>query len=187
MTLAEEKQLVKKARSDPEAFGVLFDHYYPKIFGYVHKRVLDFEAAKDITSEVFFKSYTHLWKFRWQGISISSWFYRIATNEINAYFRKKRYRPQSLQKLIDEYGFNPLDPQTTEEEKKAAERQLQQHQDFLTIHSKLKYLPLKYQEVISLKNFEGMRIREIAEILHKKEGTVKSLLSRGLEKLRHLL
>ena len=42
----------------------------------------------------------------------------------------------------------------------------------------------KYQEVIAFRYFEAKDIREISEILGKPEGTIKSLLSRGLEKLR---
>ena len=48
----------------------------------------------------------------------------------------------------------------------------------------LKTLPVKYQEVISLRYFEGKDNKEISEILGINEGTLKSLLSRGLEKLR---
>jgi RNA polymerase sigma-70 factor (ECF subfamily) len=48
-------------------------------------------------------------------------------------------------------------------------------------------LPAKYQDVIALRYFEGKSIREIAEILGKREGTIKSLLSRGLEKIRKKL
>jgi RNA polymerase sigma-70 factor (ECF subfamily) len=45
-------------------------------------------------------------------------------------------------------------------------------------------LDLKYQEVIALRFFEEKSIQQISAILNKKEGTVKSLLSRGLKKLR---
>ena len=44
--------------------------------------------------------------------------------------------------------------------------------------------PVKYQEVIALRYFEGKDNKEIAEILNINEGTLKSLLSRGIEKLR---
>ncbi len=186
MTLNEEKHLVKKARTDPEAFGILFEHYYAKIFGYINRRVLDFDLSKDITSEVFFKAYTNLWKFKWKGISISSWLYRIAINEINYYFRKKRYAPRSLNKLMDEQDFNPAEQQLLNE-KNEVEQKLHNYQDFLLIQSRLKVLSLKYQEVISLKYFEEKSIKEICTILNKKEGTVKSLISRGLEKLRKLI
>jgi RNA polymerase sigma-70 factor (ECF subfamily) len=50
--------------------------------------------------------------------------------------------------------------------------------------NELKTLPVKYQEVISLRYFEGKENKEIVEILNINEGTLKSLLSRGLEKLR---
>ncbi len=64
------------------------------------------------------------------------------------------------------------------------EKELQKHDQFLIVVKELKTLPIKYQEVISLKYFEGKENKEIAEILLIKEGTLKSLLSRGLEKLR---
>ena len=58
------------------------------------------------------------------------------------------------------------------------------HQKFLKVQKVVQQLPEKYQEVISLKYFEQLTIKEIAVILKKKEGTVKSLLSRGLKRLR---
>lgn len=54
----------------------------------------------------------------------------------------------------------------------------------MEVLKQLKTLPVKYQEVIALRYFEGKDIKEISEILDKSEGTVKSLLARGLEKLR---
>jgi len=48
----------------------------------------------------------------------------------------------------------------------------------------LKSLPVRYQQILALRYFEGKPTKEIAEILDKKEGTIKSLLSRGVEKLR---
>lgn len=187
MTLEEEKRIIQKAKKDPQSFGILFDEYYPKIFGYIHRRILDFELAKDIASEVFFKAFKHLGKFRWQGISISSWLYRIAGNEINYYFRRKRYDVRYFIELIEEYGLDWIDSQTANAEKKAVLQQMENYQDFQLIQSKMKLLQVKYQEVIALKYFEDKSIKEICEILGKKEGTIKSLLSRGLETLRNLM
>jgi len=48
-------------------------------------------------------------------------------------------------------------------------------------------LPLKYQEAIALRYFEEKTVAEVAEILGKPEGTVKSLVSRGLERLRAVI
>jgi RNA polymerase sigma-70 factor (ECF subfamily) len=60
-------------------------------------------------------------------------------------------------------------------------------EDFKHIQKQLRTLRPDYQKVIALKYFEEMTIKEIGEILGKKEGTVKSLLSRGLDQLRNLL
>jgi len=68
-----------------------------------------------------------------------------------------------------------------------AERKLREYDDFLAIRSKILALPIKYQEVIMLRHFERKGVKEIAEILNKKEGTVKSLLSRGIGKLKNLM
>ena len=56
MDLNEEKELIKLAQKDPEVFAKLYDEYYPKIFGYILKRVANLETAQDITSETFFKA-----------------------------------------------------------------------------------------------------------------------------------
>ena len=70
------------------------------------------------------------------------------------------------------------------EDKEELEVELQNHHQFLDVQKALKTLPEKYQEVIALRYFEGKSNKEIAEILGINEGTLKSLLSRGVEKLR---
>ena len=185
--LTDERSIVERAKKDPEVFGILFERHYPAIFGYVLRRVEDWNASKDITSEVFLKAFKCLWRYRWQGIPFSSWLYRIATNEVGMYFRKRRRPVLSLDQLMEEIGFEPIDPQTLDAERLEAERKLQEYDDFLAIRSKMLALPIKYQDVIMLRYFERKSVKEIAEILNKKEGTVKSLLSRGIRRLKHLL
>ena len=90
MNLNEKKELIERAKRDPEAFGKIYDENYPKIFGYILKRVANLDIAQDITSETFLKALRNLWKFHWQNISISAWLYRIANNEIANYFRKRK-------------------------------------------------------------------------------------------------
>jgi RNA polymerase sigma-70 factor (ECF subfamily) len=142
------------------------------------------ELTKDLTSETFLKVYLHIKGFQWRNVSFSAWVYRIATNEMNMADRRKKSRSASLDQLMETGFFELVDPQSLESEKKVMERQLEQSKDFVLMQQKLKLLPSKYQEVLSLRFFESKPIKEIAEILNKKEGTVKSLLSRGLEKLR---
>jgi RNA polymerase sigma-70 factor (ECF subfamily) len=184
MDLSEEKELVRQAQKAPDAFAKLYDHYYPRIFGYVLRRIANLEAAQDITSETFFKALKKLWQFRWRNVSFSAWLYRIATNEINQYFRRAEHKKSASLEELQEQGFEPISPHDLESELIEAHEELKRHQDFLEIQERIVRLSAKYQEVITLRFFEKKQIEEIAEILGKKEGTIKSLLHRAVEKLR---
>ena len=184
MDLSEEKELVRQAQKAPDAFAKLYDQYYPKIFGYILRRTANLEAAQDLTSETFLNALRKLWQFQWRNISFSSWLYKIAANEINQYFRKAEYKKSISLEELEEQGFEPVSPNDPESELVEAQEKLKQHQDFLEIQGEIVRLPAKYQEVITLRFFEQKQIKEISEILGKKEGTVKSLLHRAVEKLR---
>ena len=187
MTQEEEQLIVKEAKTNNESFVKLYDYYYPKILGYCFRRTLDLNLSKDLTSETFLKAFTGIGKYQWRGIPFSSWLFRIASNEMNMLDRKKKYNPDSLTVLKESGVFEIADIASMNEEKNELERQLQQSKDFINVQQKLLLLPVKYQEVIALKYFEEKSIKEIAEILEIKEGTIKSLLSRGIEKLKHLV
>jgi RNA polymerase sigma-70 factor (ECF subfamily) len=181
MDLEEEQLLIKEVKRNPEQFGRIFDEFYPRILKYCVKRTGDITLSEDITSEVFIKAFKNIQKFQWRNITFLAWLYRIALHEISNWFRKKQ--TISLDVMIREEGFDPPDRVLLQEEIMKAEDEIQKHQDFLEVQKELQKLPLKYQEVLSLRYFEEKKVSEIAEILGKKEGTVKSLLWRGFEKL----
>jgi RNA polymerase sigma-70 factor (ECF subfamily) len=184
MSPSEEESLVKAAQRDNQSFAKLYDVYYSKIFGYIFRRTLDLELSKDLCSETFLKAYLNINRFQWKNIPFSAWLYRIATNEMNMADRKKKYEPESLHRIMEKKYFEPPDPQSLQAEKALLEKQLEQSKDFQQILQKLKELSNKYQEVITLRYFEDKTIKEIADILGKKEGTIKSILSRGIEQLK---
>ena len=179
-----EKFLLEEIEKDSTKFGLVFDTYYASIFGYIFRRVGDYDKSRDIASETFLKAFLNINNFKWKGISISFWLYRIANNEMMQFYRKQKYAPRSLDFIVETNGWDIVDSKTTEEEKTRLESEMRRHEDFLSIQKKIKNLPIIYQEVIALKYFEQKSIREISEILEKNEGTVKSLLSRGIEKLK---
>jgi RNA polymerase sigma-70 factor (ECF subfamily) len=183
MDLKQERDLIARARRSPQVFASLYEEHYPGIFRYALRRIGDIRAAEDVTSETFFKALKNLWKFKWQNVPFSAWLFRIATNEINYYFRRGSRTHCSLETL-QEAGFDAAESSDLHTEIDELEEELKRHQDFLFISGELKKLPLKYQEVIALRFFENKKIAEIALVLGKKEGTVKSLLSRGLDLLR---
>lgn len=177
-----ETGLSTQIKEDPATFRELFRLYYKPIFGYVFRRTGNFDDTADIASETFFKAFKAVPKFTDKGVPIKVWLYRIATNEVNLYFRGQK----NYHKLFERGAMeNPeLFQAYLQEDRQILESELTRHQQFLDLLEQLNTLPVKYQEVIALRYFEGKDNPEIAAILNIKESTLKSLLSRGLKKLR---
>lgn len=178
----DDLELLNEIKGNPEAFSELFRRHYKPILGYVLRRTGSFEDAADLTAHAFYKAFKHINTFEYKGVSIKAWLYRISTNEVNLFFRQQQ-RNRSL--------FEQMDLEDAEafsncfhDDLDKFEQEIHKHKQFLSIQSNLRLLPIKYQEVIALRYFEGKNNKEIAEILDLKEGTVKSILSRGVRKLR---
>ena len=165
----------------------VYDDFYERIFRYALSRVGDVEAARDITAEVFLKMYKSRWKFKSTGAPISAWLFRIAGNEISSYYRREKYRPLRLETEINNTYTVPLSLKgDLQKEIAEAQERVNQNAVYFEIHNQLLKLPEKYQEVILLHYLEEHTIPQIALMLGKKEGTVKSLISRGIAKLRRV-
>jgi RNA polymerase sigma-70 factor (ECF subfamily) len=178
----DEPELLNSIRKNPEYFSELFKLYYRQIFGYIFRRTGNFDDTADIAADTFLKAFRHIHNFKYTGISVKVWLYRIATNEVNLYFRLKQ-KHNSIFELISIEDKN-IFREYIAEDRREIESELERHDQFLSVLKELKTLPLKYQEVIALRYFEGKNNKEIAEILNINEGTLKSILSRGIEKLR---
>ncbi|MBN2344457.1 MAG: RNA polymerase sigma factor [Deltaproteobacteria bacterium] len=163
----------------------LYDAYHRKIFRYALNRTGDVEVARDIAADVFFKVHKHRWKFVFSGAPVSAWLYKIAGNEIVSFQRKQKYRPVALDNALSDNDIVPMSLRgDLQEEIQDAQEHVHRHAAFLRIQKQISRLPGKYQEVIVLRYLEEKSVQEISELLGKKEGTVKSLLSRGISKLK---
>jgi len=177
-----EIELLHNIKNNPSYFSKLFEMYYKAIFGYVLRRTGNFDESADIAADTFSKAFTHINNFDYKGIPVKVWLYRIATNEVNLFYRNKR-KQQSLFERIN-FDDKSLFNNYLQDDKTEMEIELQKHEQFQAVLKNLKTLPVKYQEVISMRYFEGFDNKTISEILNINIGTLKSLLSRGTEKLR---
>lgn len=183
-----DRDLIERAKFDTEAFGTLFERHFDPIFGYIARRTGDYDAARDLTSETFLKALRNVTRYRVTDVPVSAWLYAIATNEIRLYFRRGRRAPLSLDQLSADAGLDvPNWSELASSERETAVVELERTQEFARVRRALLEIPVKYQEVIALRFFEEKSIAEVAAILEKPEGTVKSLLSRGLVLLRGIL
>jgi len=184
MTLEEEKQLLEKVKENPQFFGKIFDAFYKPIFNYIFHRVADYDISRDIAADTFLKAYLKIHAFTWKNVSILTWLYRIATNEINYYYRNNKVTKLPLD-LLGSHANILFEFDDYQSEKQLIENEMKLNEDFARVQRSLKKLNTRYQEVLSLRFFEKKSLKEISEILDKKEGTIKSLLSRGLDKLKN--
>ena len=183
MTLAEEERILALARTDPAQFAPVYDACYPAVFGYIFRRTADYHLARDIAADTFLKAVLKLPAFEWRGIPVLAWLLRIATNELRLYYRRRGYESAVFGQLPETYLLERRLHEVFEQERRELEAQREQYQDFVRVQAAIQQLPLKYQEVLALRYFEQKSVLEIAEILQKSDGTVKSLLSRGIAKL----
>lgn len=183
MDSKDEQALVARAKSNPEAFGRLFDLYYPKILGYLVRRTGDIQLAHDLASETFIKALRKLHTFTWRGAPIESWLFAIAANELRMHFRKTR-KIAYLEDAEEKEDLQLQAETDLEQELQDAQDKLERDHLFHKAQKLLRGLPQKYQEVLVLRYSEQKKIKDIAVTLKKSEGTVKSLLSRGLALLR---
>src|SRR3984885_5184186 len=162
MNPEQEAELIEQCRLDPAAFGQVFDRWYKPVFGYIMRRTADYDLSKDIAAETFLKAFLKINSFKWRGISLSSWLYRIATNELNQYYRSSKYKPQSLQQLLENPQMEKLLHQPADEEREIIAKELKAFDDYNRIRATLPKLDIKYQEVIALRYFEQKTNTEIS-------------------------
>jgi RNA polymerase sigma-70 factor (ECF subfamily) len=172
--------LVKAARTDRNAFGQLFDQFYPSIYAYCVRRLLVRAVAEDVTSAVFLKvavcirdfSGTYAEDFR-------RWLFRIATNEINAHLRQS-IRRRELLEAAARMGRIDANISTSV---LASDVPV----DWEDVCQALGDLSDREQSIISLRFFAGLKHDQIADVLEIKTGTVRVTLNRALNKLRERL
>lgn len=173
--LDEEAIQIKSAIANPQAFGVLYDKYYLRIFRYVFQRVEDEDTAADITSVVFSKALFSLNKYQFRGVPFSAWLFRVAQNELNQLFRKSK-----VQKVVNV----PLEnlAQIAED---AGEENLEERIKSLKIA--MKGLSEDELELIEQRYFEERSYKEISEILDMEENNARVKTFRVIQKLKNLL
>ncbi len=168
-----EQEIVSRAQQTPESFGLLYDHYFPKIYNYIYHRVHNTQLAEDLVSETFYKALANIQKFKWRERSFACWLYTIARNQIVDTFRK--VSPV----LLDESWAEDLPAKGDDPEEKVMQDAVKNE-----LSAIIRTLSQDQQDALFLRFQEGLKIKEIALIMNKNEGAVKALLFRGLKNMR---
>jgi len=170
-----EEELVKSAKANKSSFDKLYSHYYPHIKRFIENRVYDQDDAEDITSNAFQKAFVGIDSFKWQGVSFSSWLYRIAHNTLVDYYRTqaKQKNKVSIIDDIHESKFNTPEQDAIEYSQSEFMQKL--------LHT----LPERERKIIYKKFFEGNTNKEVAEEFNLTETNISTIVFRVLKKLKN--
>jgi RNA polymerase sigma-70 factor, ECF subfamily len=183
--MENEELIVQQAKTDPEAFGKLYDAYYQPIFGFLYKRTGNAEVAKDLASETFFQALKNIRRYEQRGKPFKAWLYAIAVAQAGTHFRQRAktftITTEEYPEIVAEDGYRP-DVSLAEDE-----RDRERKREASRLRRLLNQLNQRQQTIINLRFFSGQTVPEIAQALGMKENTIKSHIHRSVNKLRGLM
>ncbi len=183
---SDEDLLGRFRRGQTEAFGVLVRRYERELHGYLRRYLGDSTLAEDVFQNTFLQLYLKSAQYE-AGRPVRPWLYTIATHQaIDALRRNARHQVLSLEQkredngdgelrslldTLESRGPAPLDNVSAEELKERVRASVDRLPEFL-------------RQVVFLAYYQGLKYREIADILDIPVGTVKSRLHAALNKLQ---
>jgi RNA polymerase sigma-70 factor, ECF subfamily len=168
------RALVDRAQQgDREALEELYLLHFDRIYSYLHMSVGNRHDAEDLTTQTFLKMLESIKRFRWRSAPFSAWLFRIAHNLAMDHFRaSRRWQPEEEV------------PEPVGEEEPSAEAAAFQSIGRQSMLELIESLSAEQQQVLTLKFVFNFPNAEVATILGKTEGAVKSLQHRALASLQ---
>lgn len=166
----EESTLGAKAKAD------LFYRYAPTLFAYLRQHTALREDAEDLLHEIFiaalkWESFDHL-----SAIGQEKWLWRVARNKVADTHRQSGRKPSlPLDSLVDQLYAG---------EEQSPEYRLMRHEEYARLRAALEQLPAVQQEALRLRFANELSCAEVAKVLGKREGALRSMLSRAVSRLR---
>ena len=187
--ITDEAAMGRFQNGDIKCFDLLLNRHSKGVYRFVYRMVGgNPTVAEDLLQEVFIKVIEHKMNFD-RNKRFTSWLYRMARNHVIDFIRKENYRSHlPLDKEIEsvqESGVTHLElvkSDDSNQEEMLIRREIKEQ-----IFSKLELLKEEHREVFILREIEGLKFDEIAEITDSNVNTVKSRHRYAYKDLRELL
>lgn len=165
------------------AFNQLVTRWEKPMFNFIYRNISNEEIAKDVCQKTFIRVYMKINKLK-NPHKFSSWIYRIALNLCRDEHRKNKKRNHiSCDQKNEEQQYTPV--QLTADENNSPDKILDKKQIENLLEEQLQKIPEEQRVVIIMKQYQGLKFREIADILGKPVNTIKSRLYYGLNALKN--
>jgi RNA polymerase sigma-70 factor (ECF subfamily) len=170
--ILQEYSILDRSKKDPQAFGALYEKYFDRIFNFIYRQTDDEDLTADLCSQTFLIALKNVDRYQFRGVPFSAWLYKIASNEVNKHYRKRKHTNIFS---IEEIRVRELIEQANEEYDEEIIKRLMNY---------LKDLPTEMLRVLELRFFEDKDFKEIAFILDITESGAKMRTYRALDRLR---
>lgn len=170
----DEVQLIADAQDgSEEAFKQLVIRYQRRVYWIAYNILNDYDYAQDIGQEAFIRAYKSLKNFS-KGKSFYTWLYRIVVNLCIDYLRSKSdVKLMEVEKMNVASRGNPLD-------------NVDNTESLEFVKNAIKKLPVKYRTVLTLRDIQGFKSEEIAEILDCSAATVRWRIHKARQLFRNI-
>jgi len=167
-TLSDENLMHRVSNGHLDSLGILFERHHKHVYNYLVKMCGDRGLSEDITQEVFYK----VMKYRasYKGGNFVSWIFSITRNALNSHFRKVKERPKDLESAKEEIVMSDHEKE----------------EEFSQLHAALQKLSDTDRELLVLNRLQGIKYRELAEILESTPDAVKVKVNRAIKKLKKI-
>lgn len=179
--------IIRAQTGDQSAQGKLVQLWYKRIYNFGYKFFLDHDLAMEVTQRTFISMCKNLQALQ-DTARFKSWLYKIAVNNCREEARKnKGNRSLSFDVVWNRDAEDSPRWETSGQRHDNPERQLQHLELSDILQGALLELNVEQREVVIMKEYEGLKFREIAEVLNISENTVKSRMYYGLDGLKKIL
>lgn len=179
--------ILRAKQGDQNAQGKLVQLWYKRIYNFGYKFFVDHDMAMEISQKTFISMCKNLSGLQ-DTARFKSWLYKIAINYCREEARKtKNSRSFSFDAVWNHEAEDSPRWESSGTRNDNPERQLQQIELSDILQEALGQLNDEQREVVIMKEYEGLKFREIAEVLNISENTVKSRMYYGLDGLRKIL
>jgi len=180
MTAEGDDALMHRLQNgDRQAFAALIDRHKHKLINYLTVMTRNRDRSEELAQDAFLRLFQNRSSYEERG-QFAPYLFRIATNLLRSEERKRRRREILLQVFSSNgNGHNGHSA--------SQERDLLQGELSGQLQKAMSELPLRYRSPLMLRELEGWSYRDIASAMRCREGTVKSRVHRGREKLKELM
>ncbi len=171
-SISDNAIMLKVKSGDLNKLGILFERYNRMLFGFFYRITSNRDLSEDLVQNLFIRIMKYRKNFRGEG-KFSTWMYTIARNILADHFKQTKRKGFNIE-ITDAHEL--INDESIEFELEEEKHQL--------LKKAMNCLEKEKLELLILSRYQGLKYREIAEIMNSSEGAIRVKIFRALNDLR---